>query len=190
MRLILFGGTFDPIHHGHLILARDALETLGGERVIFLPAAISPHKLARTPTSPAFRRAMVAAAIAGEERFVLDDRELSRPGPSYTYDTVIELRAEWPGAELLYLVGFDNVAALDTWYRYEELAQLVQFIVLRRAGVEASEVSPGLERRVDISSTEIRERVARGLSISYLVPEPVRAIIEQNQLYRGGLPAA
>jgi nicotinate-nucleotide adenylyltransferase len=132
---------------------------------------------------------MVAAAIAGEERFTLDERELSRPGPSYTYDTVAGLRAEYPGAELLYLVGFDNVAALETWYRYEDLAKLVRFIVLRRVGVEASIAGPGLERRVDISSTEIRERVAQGRSISYLVPEPVRGIIEQNQLYRGGVPA-
>lgn len=190
MRLILFGGTFDPIHHGHLILARDALETLAADRVVFIPAAISPHKLALAPSPPDVRRAMVAAAIAGEERFVLDDRELSRPGPSYTYDTVVELRAEWPGAELLYLVGFDNVGALETWYRFHDLEKLVRFIVLRRAGVEASKSSPGLERRVDISSTEIRERVAQGLPISYLVPEPVRGIIEQNQLYRGGLPVA
>jgi nicotinate-nucleotide adenylyltransferase len=190
MRLILFGGTFDPIHHGHLVLARDALETLVADRVIFIPAAISPHKLALAPSPPSVRRDMVAAAIAGEERFTLDDRELSRPGPSYTYDTVVELRAEFPGAELLYLVGFDNVAALETWYRYEDLERLARFIVLRRAGVEASAPSPGLERRMDISSTEIRERVARGLPISYLVPEPVRGIIEQNQLYRGGVPAA
>jgi nicotinate-nucleotide adenylyltransferase len=190
MRLILFGGTFDPIHHGHLILARDALEALGADRVIFIPAAISPHKLTRIPASPEIRRAMVAAAIAGEERFLLDDRELSRPGPSYTYDTVVELRACWPDAEFLCLVGFDNVPALETWHRYAELEKLVEFIVLRRVGVEASDVLPGLARRLDLSSTEVRERVARGLSISYLVPEPVRGIIDQNQLYRGGNPPA
>lgn len=190
MRLVLFGGTFDPIHHGHLILARDALETLQADKVIFIPAAISPHKLFRTPAQPAARREMVAAAIAGEERFLMDDRELSRAGPSFTYDTVVQLRAEWPGAELLYLVGYDNVAALSTWHRYQELEQLVRFVVLHRAGVETARTHPGLERRLDLSSTEIRERVAHGLSIQYLVPERVRGIIEQNQLYRGGITPA
>jgi nicotinate-nucleotide adenylyltransferase len=190
MRLILFGGTFDPIHHGHVILARDALETLAADRVVFLPAAISPHKLSRVPASPEVRREMVAAAIEGEPRFVLDDRELTRAGPSYTFDTVAELHREWPGAELLYLIGFDNVAALHTWHRIAELEQLVRFVVLHRAGVEPARRHPGLERRLDLSSTEIRERVARGLSIRYLVPEPVCAIIEQHHLYRGGFPAA
>src|SRR4051812_39908364 len=104
MRLVLFGGTFDPIHHGHLILARDALETLAADQLIFIPAAISPHKLSRTPAPPEARRAMVAAAIEGEARFLLDDRELTRAGPSYTYDTAAQIHTERPGAELLYLV--------------------------------------------------------------------------------------
>src|SRR3954471_4039124 len=145
MRLVLFGGTFDPVHHGHLILARDALETLEAHKVVFIPAAISPHKLFRTPTRPELRREMVAAAIEGEERFVMDDRELSREGPSFTYDTVVQLRAAWPGAELLYLVGYDNVGALSTWHRYPELEQLVRFVVLHRAGVETARTHPGLE---------------------------------------------
>ena len=93
MAIGLYGGTFDPIHHGHLILARDALERLGLERVVFIPAAISPHKLDREPSPAPVRRAMVAAAIAGEERFALDDRELHRAGPSFTVDTVEEIRA-------------------------------------------------------------------------------------------------
>jgi nicotinate-nucleotide adenylyltransferase len=185
MRLVLFGGTFDPIHHAHLILARDALEQLAADRVVFIPAAISPHKLTRIPAPPQLRREMVAAALEGEPRFVLDDQELHRPGPSYTYDTVVAVRARHPGAEILYLVGHDNLAALGTWHRYEELKALVQFVVLQRSG----QLTPGLsvlQRRLDISSTDVRERVARGVSIRYLVPESVRIIIEQNHLYRRG----
>ncbi len=190
MRLALYGGTFDPIHHGHLILARDAIELLGAERVIFIPAAISPHKLTRVPSPPGLRREMIAAAIEGEPRFTLDDRELRRAGPSYTFDTVAELHRENPGAEILYLIGHDNVAALKTWHRFPELEALVQFVVLHRAGESAGASPAGLHRRIDLSSTEIRDRIARGRSIRYLVPEPVRAIIDQNQIYRRELPPA
>ena len=186
MSIALFGGTFDPIHHGHLILARDAIEQLGVERVIFIPAAISPHKLATAPAPPAVRSAMVAAAIAGEPRFVQDDQELGRAGPSYTVDTVEAIRAQHPGVPLLYLIGEDNVAKLDSWHRVGDLRRLVEFVVFdRAAGLgTGTDGFRTLTRRVDISSTEIRERIAHGASIRYLVPEPVRALIEQNRLYR------
>lgn len=183
--LALYGGTFDPIHHGHLLLARDAVERLGAEKVIFIPAAISPHKLHLAPSAAEARRAMIAAAIKGEPCFVLDDRELSREGPSFTIDTVEAIHAENPGKRLLYLLGSDNLAALETWHRIGDLRRLVDFVVLRRDGA-VSEAEAGVPRRIDISSTEIRDRIARGASIRYLVPESVRALIESLPLYRNG----
>ncbi len=198
-RIGLYGGTFDPVHHGHLILGRDAVEALGLDRLIFLPAAVSPHKLGRAPgaTGPQ-RRAMLAAALAGEERFALDDRELHRTGPSFTVDTVRDLRGELPGGtEWFYLIGEDNVAALPTWHRVEELSTLVRFVVFRREEKSSSPPSAfrllpsafylppsPLSRLVDISATEIRNRVAKSQSIRYLVPEVVSEFIEAQRLYR------
>lgn len=186
MRLALYGGTFDPIHHGHLLLARDALEQLALDRVIFLPAALSPHKLASAPASAAVRRAMLAAALADEPGFLLDDSELARPGPSFAIDTVERVRAAHPGARLHYLIGADNLRELHTWRRIDELRQLAEFVVFGR-DVERNPEAAGfrvLPRRIDISATEIRRRVARGESIRYLVPEPVRALIATHQLYQ------
>jgi nicotinate-nucleotide adenylyltransferase len=183
MRLALYGGTFDPIHHGHLIMARDAMELLNLDRVVFLPAAISPHKLHRAPASAEIRRAMVAEAIAEEPGFVLDDRELHRTGPSYTIDTVEEIRAELPGCELVYLIGHDNLAKLHTWHRIDDLHAQVVFAVFGRGDDEAEHGFQKLTRRLDISATEIRQRVARGRSIRYLVPDPVRLLIEKHRVY-------
>ncbi len=195
-RVGLYGGTFDPVHHGHLILARDAVEALRLTRLIFVPAAISPHKLARHPGAPAAARlAMLAAAVARETPFEIDDCELRRSGPSYAIETVELWRAKLPaGSELFYFIGADNVAALSTWHRIAELRELVTFVVFQRGSpVPApptvhiaqapAEPFPTLERRVDISATEIRKRVASGLSIRYLVPEEVRALIAADSLY-------
>jgi len=182
----LYGGSFDPIHHGHLILARDAIERLDLDRIVFLPAGISPHKLSRQPASSELRRAMVEAAIADEPRFVLDDSEMHRKGPSYTIDSVEHFKARYPEAELFYMIGADNVRELHTWRRIEDLRRLVRFVVFGRAVPDTSreEEFPVLPRRIDISATEIRQRVARGASIRYLVPEPVRAIIASHHLYK------
>lgn len=183
MRLALYGGTFDPVHHGHLIMARDAMELLSLDRVVFLPAAISPHKLHRAPASAEIRRAMVEAAIAEEPGFVLDDRELHRAGPSYTVDTVEEIRRELPGCELVYLIGHDHLAKLHTWHRIEDLRKQVEFVVFDRGEESAEHGFRKLSRRLDISATEIRQRVARGMSIRYLVPDPVRLLIEKHRVY-------
>jgi len=184
LRLGLYGGTFDPIHHGHLILARDAIERLALDRVIFIPAALSPHKLTTRPVLPTLRRDMVAAAIAGEPSFALDDSEIHRAGPSYTIDTVENVRTAHPRAELFYFIGEDNVAALHTWRRIEDLRRLVQFIVFGRGESGAAHDFVRLPRRIDISATEIRTRVAHGESIRYLVPDAVREIIDRHQLYQ------
>ena len=186
MRLALYGGTFDPIHHGHLLLARDALETLELDRVIFIPAGLSPHKLKTTPSPAEARRAMLAAALDGEPGFILDDSELLRPGPSFAIDTVERIRAAYPEAALHYLIGADNVPELHTWRRIEDLRTLAEFVVFGRTS-ERKQATSGfrlLSRRIDISSTEIRRRVARGASIRYLVPEPVRSLIAAHHLYQ------
>jgi nicotinate-nucleotide adenylyltransferase len=179
----IFGGTFDPIHHGHLILARDAVETLQLETVIFIPAAISPHKLDREPMAPAIRLEMLRAAIEGEARFTFDAMELERPSPSYAVDTMETLRKREPTAEFVYLIGEDNAARLPTWHRFPELSKMVQFVVLDRSGLKTGHPYPAIRRHLDISATDIRNRVARGQSIRYLVPPAVETIIRERQLY-------
>jgi nicotinate-nucleotide adenylyltransferase len=219
MRLALYGGTFDPVHHGHLLLARDALEQLALDRVVFIPASLSPHKLATNPAPAAIRREMLAAAIAGEPGFELDDSELRATGPSFAIDTVERTRAAHPEAQIYYLIGADNLRELHTWRRYEDLCRLVEFVVFgrgeRTAGDQVSSFrflvsgcpvpresdfaaenlepetsnqkpspAPSLPRRIDISATEIRQRVALGRSIRYLVPEAVRSLIAAHHLYQ------
>jgi nicotinate-nucleotide adenylyltransferase len=184
-RIAIYGGTFDPVHHGHLILARDACERLGLDQVIFIPAAVSPFKPA--PDAPAdLRWTMLRAALSGEERFIADDFDLRRPPPSYAITTVMEIRQREPAAEFFYLIGDDNVSTLGQWHRFEDLKKLVHFIVLDRSGTESPHEYPIIRRKIDISGTEIRKRVACGLSIRYLVPAAVEEIIRQGNLYREG----
>jgi nicotinate-nucleotide adenylyltransferase len=179
----IFGGTFDPVHHAHLILAREALETLGLEKVIFVPAAASPHKLNQKLTASDIRSEMLRAALEGEPGFVLDIMELQRPPPSYAIDTVEVLRRNEPNAEWFYLVGEDNVDRLTTWHRYDDLSQLVEFIVLVRSGLKTKHRYTTIRRHLDISATNIRNRVALNRSIRYLVPSAVEKIIRDRQLY-------
>ena len=183
-KLGIFGGTFDPIHHAHLILAREALEALNLEKVIFVPAAASPHKLEQKLAAPDVRLEMVRAAIAGEPGFEFDPMELQRPAPSYAVDTVEALRQREPDAQLFYLIGEDNVGRLATWHRFAELSEKVQFVVLDRTGEKTVHPYQTIRRHLDISATNIRNTVARGRSIRYLVPPAVEKIIHDRQLYR------
>ncbi len=180
----LYGGTFDPVHLGHLILARTALETLGLDRVLLIPNIISPHKQASRPTPPELRLAMLEAAVEGEPGLAVSDVELRRGGTSFTIDTVTHVRERESEGEIFYLLGADNLSALPTWHRIEELRQLVRFVVFTRDDGPTRGEFPEISRRIDISATEIRERVAKGLSIRYLVPDKVRSIIAQHRLYR------
>lgn len=180
----IFGGTFDPIHCGHLILARDAIEQLKLDSVLFIPAALSPHKLGARPVSAEHRVEMLRAAIEGEPRFCLDELELNRPAPSYTMETIEALKRREPASEFVCLVGEDNVAQLPTWHRFAELSKMVQFAVLDRTGVRTDHLYPTVRRHIDISATDIRNRVARGQSIRYLVPPAVEDLIRERQLYR------
>ncbi|MDD5198493.1 MAG: nicotinate-nucleotide adenylyltransferase [Terrimicrobiaceae bacterium] len=184
MKTGLFGGSFDPIHIGHLILAREAREQLGLDRVIFIPAAISPHKLEREPAPAKTRLEIVSAAISGEPGFEVDDCEIRRAAPSFAIDTVRWMRERHRGDEFFYLVGEDNLAKLPTWREFEKLRRLVQFVVLDRdVGGTIGEFAR-VCRQVDVSSTEVRNRVARGESIRYLLPEQACEVIQRNGLYR------
>ncbi len=179
----LFGGSFDPIHHGHLILARDAMESLGLDRVIFIPANVSPHKLAHAPSPARLRCEMVAAAIAGEPRFSMDACETEREGPSFAVDTVKLMLRRFPQAEFFYFIGEDNIPGLHTWREIDEFKKLASFVVLARGNLEPAEGFPIISRNIDISSTDIRNRIARGLSVRYLLPDAVCAILTRHQLY-------
>jgi nicotinate-nucleotide adenylyltransferase len=183
LKIGIYGGTFDPIHFGHLILARDTRESLELEKVIFVPAAASPLK--EPPVASAeMRLSMLRAAIEGQNGFVADDCELKRPPPSYSIDTVLQIRERDPNAELFWLIGSDNVSSLSKWHRIDALENLVQFVVLDRAGSAAKHSYPVVQRKIDISATEIRKRVASGQSIRYFVPAAVEEIIRRGNLYR------
>jgi nicotinate-nucleotide adenylyltransferase len=127
---------------------------------------------------------MLRAAIESEPRFCLDELELNRPPPSYTVETIEALKRREPGSEFVCLIGEDNVAQLPTWHRFAELSQMVQFAVLDRTGARTEHPYPTVRRHIDISATDIRNRVARGQSIRYLVPPAVEDLIRERQLYR------
>jgi nicotinate-nucleotide adenylyltransferase len=184
-RIGIFGGSFDPIHHGHLILAREALETLPLDTVLFIPAAQSPHKPESAPTPPTLRWEMLHLAIEGEPAFAASRIELDRPPPSYSVETVEQLQAETSDAEFYFLLGEDNLPQFHTWHRWEDLCRLVQVVVLDRSGEDVPYDYPAVRRKIDISATAIRKRVARGQSIRYLVPEAVERIIRRENLYQG-----
>jgi len=182
-KIAIYGGTFDPVHHAHLILARDALETLALDEVIFVPAAISPLKKTAPRASGEVRLAMLRAAIESEPRFAVNECELRRPPPSYTIDTVEEIRRCKSDAAVFCLIGQDNIERLTKWHRFAELEKMVHFIVLDRTGQPRSHSYPVIERKIDISATEIRKRVASGRCIRYLVTPAVEEIIRREKLY-------
>jgi nicotinate-nucleotide adenylyltransferase len=181
----IYGGTFDPIHHAHLILAREAREQLGLMEVRFVLAAQSPDKVDQQSANAEARWEMLRVAIEGEPGFAASRIELDRPAPSYSIDTVEAFHAAQPDAELFFLLGEDNLAGLPRWHRFETLRKLVRFVVLDRTGAAPDMGHLMIRRRIDISSTVIRNRVAIGQSIRYLVPEAVEQIIRCEQLYKG-----
>jgi len=183
-KIAIYGGTFDPVHHAHLILAREAVETLDLDKVILVPAAISPLKKAAPVASGEVRLAMLQAATKGEPEFEVDECELLRPPPSFTSDTVEEIHRRECDAEIYCLIGEDNVSQLPRWHRFAELEKMVRFVVLDRTGKQPSHSYQLIHRRIDISATEIRLRVAQNESIRHLVPESVEEIIQREKLYR------
>ncbi len=198
MRIGILGGTFDPPHIGHLVIAEQAREKLGLSRVCFIPARQHPHKLNEIVSPLEDRVAMLRLALGENPFFSLSLIEAERPGPSYTVDTLRELRNEHvPDAELFFIMGMDSLANLPTWYHPRELIELAQLAVLRRPGYMADLAAlekeiPGLASRVifisaselEISSTELQARVRQGQSIRYLVPDGVAEYIETHHLYK------
>jgi nicotinate-nucleotide adenylyltransferase len=192
VKLGVFGGTFDPPHVGHLIAAQDALLTLELDRILFIPARTPPHKQHLSVSSAEVRWRMLQAALAGDGRFEASDVELRRTGPSYTVDTLRELRGARPHTDVYLLLGVDQVREFQSWREPEAILELAHLVMLTRGGVEETIGSDILKAcvpvtRIDISSTMIRERVAAGQSITYLVPAEVEEIIAAERLYSGGL---
>ena len=185
----IYGGSFDPIHHAHLILAREALESLDLSEMIFVLAGQSPHKPHERTAGAEIRWEMLTTALADEGGFVACRLEIDRPPPSYSVDTVEQLRADRPDAEFFFLIGEDNLLNLESWHRFDDLRGLVRFVVLDRSGVEVEYPYPAIRRKIDISATTIRNRVASGQSIRYLVPEAVERIIRRENLYQGTSPS-
>jgi nicotinate-nucleotide adenylyltransferase len=188
-RIGLLGGSFDPIHFGHLILAQQAAEQLDLDKVWFVPASISPLKGRSPIASSKDRLAMIRAAIRGNPQFGVLDVEIRRPGPSFTIDTVESLSG---GAsdKLFFLIGADALLDLARWKRAEELARRVTFAAFRRPGsrgiraprwVRWVEVTGPL---IDISSTDIRNRARLGRPVRYFTPDAVAAIVKRRGLYR------
>jgi nicotinate-nucleotide adenylyltransferase len=190
----LFGGTFDPPHTGHLIVAQDAALALGLDRILFVPAARPPHKAGHALTAAKLRVAMLELAVGDDPRFAIEGVELLRSGPSYTVDTLRALHQARPGTAWTLLVGADQYADFGTWREPGEILRLARLGVLSRGGSASSgggsaaagdgeRVVHVAVTRIDISSTDVRRRVAAGLSIRYLVPAPVASYIDSHRLY-------
>ena len=187
-RVGIFGGTFDPPHAGHLIVAADAFEALKLNLLLFVPAAVPPHKSGVVATADQ-RLRMLQGALDGDDRFGVDDLELRRTGPSYTVDTLTELSLRERDAELIFLLGIDQFRAFSTWVRPAEIVKLATLAVMARDG-EAPDLGGaygGIEvrvTRVDLSSTAIRAKAAAGADLRYYVAPAVARIIEEGALYR------
>ncbi|WP_283137452.1 nicotinate-nucleotide adenylyltransferase [Rhizohabitans arisaemae] len=196
VRLGIMGGTFDPIHNVHLLKASEAAHRLGLDEVVFIPAGRPWQRDLRTVSDAEERYAMTKLAVAADSRFTASRMELDRPGPTYTVDTLRELRRiHGPRTRLFFIAGADVLASIGTWHESRSLTDLAHFVFCSRQGYERVDVAPTLGDRVtllhvpvwEISSTAIRRRVSRGQPIRYLVPDPVLDHIAHRGLYRAGV---
>ncbi len=197
-RLGVYGGTFDPPHLGHLILAEAAADSLGLERVLFVPAGEPPHKRPGSVRAPAHHRlAMVERAIADNPRFALSRADLDRPGPHYTADLLALLHHQFPADDLVFLIGADSLRDLPSWSRPAQVVALAHLGVMRRPGVSVDLAAldariPGVAGRVlwidaplvDLAASALAARIAAGYSVRYQVPDAVLAYIGEHGLYR------
>jgi len=189
-RLGIYGGSFDPVHTGHLLVAQAAVEELGLDRLFFVPAAQSPFKPDSKPAPDAARLQLLRLALAGKANCEIDEQEIRRGGTSYTIDTLRDYAKRFPGAELHYLIGADNAAKLTEWREANELARLAQFVVVPRpGGVEKAYFPAPFRGRTlkgfpfGVSSSQIRTRVQKRLPIDHLVPAAVAGAIRAGGLY-------
>lgn len=186
----LFGGSFDPPHLGHLIVAQEVLSTLNLDRILFIPAHLPPHKRCDVPSSQRYE--MIGIAISGNPRFEISDMELKRGGTSYTVDTLRELCSVFREVEFYLIIGADEFAEIESWKDPEAVMGLSRVVVMIRPGHEPGRAGQKFRGRfltaevplIDISSTQIRERVKQDKSIAYLVPAGVEAYIKEKGLYR------
>jgi nicotinate-nucleotide adenylyltransferase len=197
-RIGVMGGTFDPIHYGHLAAAEEARVRIGLEQVLFVVAGMPPHKLDEEVTPVEHRLAMVRLAIASNPYFAISTVDVERPGPSYTVDTISILQKQFGArAEIYFIMGLDSLVELPTWHQPQRLVQLCRLVAVRRPGFQVDPAQletslPGISSRlqiidmpeVDVSSTELQERVREGLPIKYQVPEEVERYINDHELYR------
>ncbi len=190
MRIGIYGGSFDPVHYGHLLLAESAREQLKLDKVLLMPAATAPHKRGQESAPAKSRIEMLELAIGGHAALEISRLEIDRGGVSYTVDTLSTLRAEHPGAELILLVGGDTLADMPNWKDPEKVVSLARIAVVDRPGISMEAVElPGAELlcvempRIDLSSREIRSHVARGESIRYRLPRGVEQYILHAGLY-------
>lgn len=188
----LYGGSFNPVHFGHLLVAQAAIEELGLDRLFFIPVAQSPFKPDQPPAPAALRLQFLRLALAGQTQCEVDDRETRRGGISYTVDTLRDYGAQFPGAKLFYLIGADNAAKLNEWREPEALARLAEFVAVPRPGGAAAVFPAPFRGRTlkgfpfGVSSSEIRARVKAGLPIHHLVPAAVAGAILAAGAYREG----
>jgi nicotinate-nucleotide adenylyltransferase len=198
-RIGILGGTFNPVHLGHLLIAQDAMEQVGLDRIKFIPSAAPPHKQPDHLAGAAHRLRMAELAICGRKDFEVDDIEVRRGGKSYSVDTLMELKRRHPRAKFYFIIGADSLRELHLWREVRQLVRLCTFVTVPRPGFEAKPVidprlDAGTRRRLrqqvlrghacGISSRDIRARVAGGLPIHYLVPDAVRVYIQRHKLYR------
>ncbi len=201
MRVGIFGGTFDPVHLGHLILAEQCREQAKLDQVLFVPAALPPHKQQQPLTSFAHRAEMLALAISGHPAFRVDELEKERAGPSYTVHTLTHLHEQRPGDELCFILGSDSVQDLPIWYQPQRILELATLVVVARADwpiFSAQELKAQLQLSdnfplryqiveaplITIASRDVRKRIAEGRSVRYLIPRAVGAYIDDKGLYR------
>jgi nicotinate-nucleotide adenylyltransferase len=189
MKLGIYGGSFDPIHLGHLLVAQAAMEELGLDRLFFIPAAQSPFKPETKPASDTVRLQLLRLALAGKANCEIDEQEIRRGGISYSVDTLRAYAEKFPGAQLFYLIGADNAAKLNAWREPAELARLAEFVTVPRPGGAEAIFPPPFRGRAlkgfpfGVSSSEIRARVKTGLPIENLVPPAVAEAIRVDRFY-------
>lgn len=188
MKIGILGGTFNPIHIGHLILAQEAREKLGLDRVIFVPAYLPPHKDNSDIAPASTRFMMLKLAIKNNRYFFVSDIEIKRDGRSYTIDTIKEFKEKYPRDELYFIIGSDLLKYLDDWKDLKEVIKIVKFIVVTRPGYPLEKIPSYIEtlaiRAVDVSAYEIRKCIKQDKSFRYIVPEVIYNYINKKGLYK------
>jgi len=182
----IFGGTFDPPHNGHLLMANEVYHSLHLDEIWFLPNQIPPHKQSKDTMDSSHRLHMLQLCVEKHSHFKVQSIEFERKGPSYTYDTIVLLKNQFPDFLFYFIIGADMIEFLPKWHKIEELVDLVQFVGVQRAGYDADTEYPIIEVNVpifEVSSTMLRERMKFRQTTDYLLPAEVKGYIEENHLY-------